>query len=392
MIKVKYISTDTDISSGLFYSQVKILEKFSSTKFSFKCISIKNFFYEKKLKDIRQLTGWPMRYSNNIFWILILLISAFFLALRIQESKTKYVYVGRGYYGGLIGYFLSKLGENFVWDPRSIYPLEMLGAGKFSKHSLSFKFWLYLEKKISLKSIGIIVVSEGHGKYYKRYTQFGISKKTPQIIVPCYGFSEDTQPTIKSLNKADKLLKKLSPEVPRIVYLGSLDDKWNNLSNYLPCFKNLLISGFNLIIMTQSPVKNKILDYLSEACSVSISDLESRIYLGDVRDETLQKIILEKSDCGIMLIDKVPDWFSRLSVKFAYYRCAGLPVILSKHFGGAINYLKKEKSENYFYYPTNQPLKISKLSDYHRKNLKEKSLDFFSPRNFYIAIENFLKK
>ena len=63
MIKVKYISTDTDISSGLFYSQVKILEKFSSTKFSFKCISIKNFFLQKKIKRHSTIN----RMANEIF-------------------------------------------------------------------------------------------------------------------------------------------------------------------------------------------------------------------------------------------------------------------------------------------------------------------------------------
>jgi hypothetical protein len=386
---IKYINTDTDIFSGLFKSQVQILKQFCPDHVDFECINVRNLFGKSKRGNIFEMTGWPMRYSNKILWLFPLIVSAFILALRLKREKPACIYVGRGYYGGLIGWFLNILGENFIWDPRSIYPLEELGAGKFHKKSLVFLLWLWFEKKIVSRSLGIIVVSEGHGKYYRRFTQRGLKNKVSIAVVPCYALPQNEQQEGYALDQAMFLSSDLAVGAPIVVYSGSLDEKWNKLSIYLPCFRDLILSGNNLIVMTQSSVKNQILEYLSKACSIPISALNSRICIANVADAKVQSAVLSQSDCGVMLMERVPDWYSRLSVKFANYRCAGLPVLVSRYFGGAISLLKNSDKSSYTIFDSRELVKIVALSPSQRAILREQSCALFSPVNFYLAVESF---
>lgn len=386
MKSIIYINTDTDIYSGLFKSQVGILQQFCPSQIEFECINIRNPFGKSKSAAIVEMTGWPMRYSNKILWLMPLIASAIILAFRLKKKYPESIFVGRGYYGGLIGWFLSTLDEKFIWDPRSIYPLEELGSGKFNKRNLAFLIWLWLEKKILAASIGAIVVSKGHGKYYKRFAQCGLKSKTPLAVVPCYAIP--CNQTRKGLvpKQAYRILKGRSPCA---VYSGSLDHKWNKLSIYLPCFRDILLGGNNLIVMTHSSVSDQVLEYLSKACSIPLNELNSRMFIGNVTDQVAQSEILLHSDYGVMLMERTPDWYSRLSVKFAQYRCAGLPVLVSRHFGGAVSLLKKSVKSSYKLYDSKESIEFISLTPFRRKKIQEQSYAIFSPANFHLAVKSF---
>lgn len=380
-MKISYINTDTKIDSGLFRTQVLPLENFASEKFDVEIINIRSIFSNSKKNRYMELVGWPMRYSNNIFWNMPLLVSAFIISLRLMILKKNVIFVGRGYYGGLIGYYLCKFGKQFVWDPRSIYPLEELGSGKFKKGSLAFSFWLRMEKKILSVVNGVIVVSSGHGKYYRRFSQYGVTKKVPTMIVPCFAsFMADKK--IIPDTMTIKSLEKLEPTNPKIVYFGSLDYKWNNLNLYLPVFDELIKKGFNLVVLTQSAVKQEIREYLSK-----YPKLDTRLLIKNVGDPDLQSNILHECDFGLMIMSKVPDWFSRIGVKFATYRSAGLPVLVSKNFGGAISILKKSNQKSYVLAEDIKTLKADFLSESERAEIKDQSYQLFSVDNFFKVIE-----
>ena len=389
-MQINYINTDTKIDSGLFRSQVKVLYGSCPNHYNFNCINIKTPF-QKSSKNFKEITGWPMRYSNNILWLIPLIFSSMLIAEFLKKDSKHDVYVARGYYGGLIGYFLSKSGCNFIWDPRSIYPLEEMGAGKFTKKSLSFAAWLLLEKKILRSCNGVIVVSDGHGKYYRRFTERNYKYKTPQFLVPCY--AEQYQYETYAEDIAEDILSKLDKNLPRVVYSGSLDDKWNKLSLYLPVFKELLLKKNNLIILTQSNVKKTILEYVKYDDNRLEINNQNRLIIKNIPDTDVHSAILRKSDWGLMIMGRVPDWYSRLSVKFAMYRCAGLRVIITKFFGGALSTLKKNKDESYIVLDRKyESLNFINITDSNTKEIiKDTSINTFNPANFFKAIDFFEK-
>lgn len=381
MKKIVYINTNTSIDSGLFRSQVLPLENFSSETFDLEIINIRSAFSASTNYRYIELVGWPMRYSNNIFWVMPLLISAFIIALRLIILKRNVIFVGRGYYGGLIGYYLCRFGKQFVWDPRSIYPLEELGSGKFSKGSLGLSFWFRMEKKILSVVNGVIVVSSGHGKYYRRFSQYGITKKVATMIVPCFASIFADKKIIPGA-KIIRSLEKLEPTNPKIAYFGSLDDKWNNLDLYLPVFDELIEKGFNLVVLTQSAVKQEIKKYLTK-----YPKLDTRLLIKNVGDPDLQAFILHECDIGLMIMSKTPDWFSRIGIKFATYRSAGLPVLISKNFGGALSLLKKSNQQSYVLAEDIKTLKAHFLSDSERTKIKDQSYQLFSVDNFFKVLD-----
>jgi hypothetical protein len=224
-------------------------------------------------------------------------------------------------------------------------------------------------------------VSPGHGKYYRRFSQYGSTKKAVTMIVPCFAsFMVDEK--IISDTSVSGFLEELKPSNPKIVYFGSLDYKWNNLNLYLPVFDELIKKGFNLVILTQSAVKQEIREYLSKH-----RDLDTRLLIKNVGDPDLQSNILHECDFGLMIMSKVPDWFSRIGVKFATYRSAGLPVLVSKNFGGAISILKKSNQKSYVLAEDIKTLKADFLSESERAEIKDQSYQLFSVDNFFKVIE-----
>lgn len=386
MKNIIYINTDTDITSNLFNTQVNILKSFCPKNYSIQFVNIRNIFSKKKL-NCEDIYGWPMRYSNNFMWCIPLVISSIFISMKLYLKRKNTIFVGRGYYGGLIGLFLSIIWkQTFVWDPRSIYTLEELGSGKFKKPSLIFCLWIKLERMIVKNSNAIIAVSMGHKKYYNLVSQKYHKIKTPIYIVPCYAEQ------YKLHNKDNTFITSIFSSFPynsiNIAYCGSLDRKWNNIDLYVEAFSELIKEGYCLVILTQSEVNTYIYKNISKMINIEKNILKQKIKILNISDIKIQHLVLKRADYGIMLMDKVPDWFSRLGVKLSMYRIAGLPVIISKYFGGAINLLKSIDDFNIIIYDKKNIPKLRKLPDKLRITITKNSMQIFNPSNFFSAISN----
>ena len=58
--------------------------------------------------------------------------------------------MARGYLSGAIAYYSKKMfGINYVFDPRSLYALESITAGRMTMDSFAYKFWVKIEEKIA---------------------------------------------------------------------------------------------------------------------------------------------------------------------------------------------------------------------------------------------------
>ena len=153
MKSVIYLNCDTPVNSGLFKDQVLKMLNFSPKGVNMSVVNVANLnsMFSSK-NSYTTFYGFPMRWANKVFGLFFLIISSLIIAFLLRfKFRNADFFVARGYYGGLIGFFLSLFGSRFIWDPRSIYPLEQLDKGFFKKNTFPLKFWYFLEK-ISCKT------------------------------------------------------------------------------------------------------------------------------------------------------------------------------------------------------------------------------------------------
>lgn len=366
-----YLIVNEGLNNGLIQSQVKNPIIFNSLEKEVGILSIERIgrIFKKDNSNIKINTlpfGIPYKlFLFNLIGYIFIPFLAFSYALLISFLiKGNDVIIARSYFPGLVAYYLKIIkGTNYKFDPRSLFIHESITKGLITEGDFLHKKWLYWEKKIIDGAELILVVAKKQKEYYENLS----TKKCDIEYIPCY--SSDFQ--FKSLNRSDYL--PFDDKEIVIAYYGSLDNGWNNIDKYYEFFKEAINHGYKICIISQN-YKN-----LKKDIRFTSDD----IFLVDTDMEKNHSDYLQLADYGVVLMPKVSDWETRLSVKFVEYLNHGLGVFVGEYVGEAVR-LSKEYFYDYntiisgnLYFKT--PVKLS-LED--KLKISNKSKLIFGMSNF----------
>jgi hypothetical protein len=323
--KILFLVVNEDPGLGLVSSQLTDPVR-SALKVPYQIYHISLPNLSKRHADIhRSYTGLPLRYflfSNLIFlYVIYCFFQALFISVYIRRKKFSAVYC-RGYVSGLIGAIINRLFNTpYVFDPRSMFVQENKGAGKIKNKRIE-SVWLRIERFIVEGAHRVVSVSRSQSKYYENNY-----KMRDSVIIPC--FSAPARP-IKE-KQASELKRELGFAESDVIvgYFGSLDYKWNNINHYISLFDVIREKGAKVLILSQNhDLINKHIE--------SHPNVRVLVTNGVSIDELRQT--LQICDYGLVSMMPLPDWESRLSVKFVEYLGAGLTVLVGKYVGEAVWY------------------------------------------------------
>ncbi|UOE80891.1 hypothetical protein LTQ03_05765 [Vibrio splendidus] len=326
-MKYIFLSVNEDLSCGLLKTQFMDPIK-NNFNHKYDIVSINRPFYKGKTDGVMSLNLLIPQslLAYNVFcffYLLWAMLCALLIKIRLCSSKERKL-VARGYLSGLIAYYLKiNFGIGYIFDPRSIYPLECITAGRMRKGSIPYRFWMSVESKIVRFSERTVCVSSGMEQYYS--DNYDVDNTT---IVPCYrtehgGFDKNVN--VQSIkNKLD-----LNNNKKTVLYFGSLNNGWNNIDLYIDFISNRFSEDVQFLIISQD--RDRILlSKLGTLDNVHVQSLDTLPH-----DVTIEDVF-HCSDYGMIFMSESYDWFTRLSVKFAEYTYFGLPVITNQWVGEAV--------------------------------------------------------
>lgn len=319
MKKVYFLVINEDLKSGLLQEQLlnpikqNLLDKYVPVLFNIHRIGKGKYIDEKiKVINIPLLIPYKVFLFNRLFFLTPILALFYAIILSIKIDKRSELVV-RSYFPGLVAYMLNKIANvNYIFDARSLFIDEhsdrIIGSNR--------RMWERFEKKILQNSKKNISVSHYQNEYYKSTSE----SDSKNIVVHCF---YDVKRIIDTEEK--KILRKqfgINQDDITVCYFGSLNKWWNNIEMYSNAFDELANSGIKVLILSQ--------DYKS-LCFNN----ENIIIINTDENKDLDSL-LQICDYGIILLEKNPDWKTRLSVKFAAYTSNGIPTILGQYVGEAV--------------------------------------------------------
>ncbi|WP_432453557.1 hypothetical protein ACRRS0_21465 [Agarivorans sp. QJM3NY_29] len=370
-MKYIFISVNENLNCGLLKSQFiePIINHFEE---NFEIVSINRPFYSQEMEGVSQLNILlPQSVVAYNFLCVLYNLWAICCALILRvrynvNSDTKLV--ARGYLSGLVAYYVKRIFNiDYIFDPRSLYPLECITANRMKVNSISYRYWVGVESKIIGLAARTSCVSLGMADYYSRH--YNVDNI---VMVPCFrtehgGF--DKNKDVSSLKDSLNLNQKKKT----ILYYGSLNSGWNNLDLYTSHILNEFGRDVQFLIVSQD--RDKIL-------SSELGSLENvRVYSLDTLPEGITiNDIFHCADYGMIFMDESHDWFTRLSVKFAEYTYFGLPVITNKWVGEAVRLINE-----YQLYPSkviesNKCILVVPTVE-NKSRISHWAFDYFSPIN-----------
>ncbi len=323
----------------------------------------------------------PFRYINfrKTFFLneIICLFYALAIALRTLSQLSSSTLVCRGYVPGLVGWWLNRLfSVPYVFDPRSLYVHEHVGSGSIKEGSVIQRYWLSIERRVVSRAVRIVCVSKGMVKYY---VGLGVRRNGPVMIIPCFAAAQDPLPEQERARIRQQLGYADSAIV--IAYYGSLNGGWNNLKMYSEFFQAAGAVGAKVLIISQDATALK----QSELGRVPFIRIMGGPSVNPVESATL----LGAADYGVVLMGEVPDWETRLSVKFAEYTCGGLPVIVGKFVGEAARLVRaNDLRPSLILDGTTQQLPLRKATSDERDRIRSWATSYFSNRNIMRLISD----
>jgi len=379
-LKYYFVIANEKLNSGLLQSQlIKPLEVYFKDQAILinLCRPFTTKYKSNNITIINIPILIPFRFINyNILCIfndILCILYAFFIFIRIFNIKRqKRIFVNRGYVPGLVGYWMKILFNNeFVFDPRSLYIYEHIGANNIIKDSICYKYWKWLEKRVSRKSKNIVCVSKAMSDYFSNINYKCYDKN---IRIPCIA---EPVNSVLDLNNYLEIRNKYNYKESDIVvaYYGSLNYGWNNLLLYMNYFKKLNTLGYKILILSQdaSTLRNTELSYIENLS----------IYGGDTREAQSQALeLLQVADYGIILMKNSPDWETRLSVKFTQYTSFGIPVIVNKYVGEASRLIKKyDLNPSLIIDKSDSDIKLYKAPIEQKKHIRLWAKEYFNQKN-----------
>ncbi|MFM7013195.1 MAG: glycosyltransferase [Betaproteobacteria bacterium] len=323
----------------------------------------------------------PFRFINfrETFFLndVICLFYALAIALRTLSQLSSSTLVCRGYVPGLVGWWLNRLlGVPYIFDPRSLYVHEHVGSGSIKEGSVIQRYWLSIERRVVRRAVRTVCVSKGMVNYYEG---LGVSRNGPVVIIPCFATAQNPLPEQERTRIRQQHGYADSDLV--IAYYGSLNDGWNNLKMYSEFFQAAGAVGAKVLIISQ------------DAMALKQSELGClpfvRIMGGPGVNPDAAAALLGAADYGVVLMGEVPDWETRLSVKFAEYTCGGLPVIVGKFVGEAARLVRaNDLKPSLILEGTIRQLPLRKATSDERDRIRSWATSYFSNRNIMRLISD----
>jgi hypothetical protein len=380
-MKLLYFTTE-DLNSGLFQSQVFGLLKAvrESQKNIYITILVINQPWKVKSHiNILELLKKenieviyipllpPMRwltynfFISNIYLIYLTTISYLFVNFK------KYDFIHCRHY--LTSLVLIKLRyNNFLFDVRSLHVFEYIQAKKIKINSITYNYWLNLEKLIIQKAAAVSVVSKTMIPYFE-----SIHKRK-------YNFC----PIIADFNVINYCLtsrllirNQLKWNDKRIyVYSGSFGLYGIN-KEYLAKMLKFIIKYDNnsRFLFLVSNHKNEVEHF------ISVNNFDPKIF--HIKNTSYSDMYryLSAADIGIHSLPNQIDGFSRLGTKIIEYWASGLPVIINNNIGEAARICIEHNFGKVINFNLNQSdfdLIITELNKLNRNKIYNDSEKLFS--------------
>ncbi|URC13106.1 glycosyltransferase [Flavobacterium sp. B183] len=337
--------TIEDIGSGLFKNQVinklnAILHVDSSV--SFEIIVLNSPLKHKRNKKILQhyknilperikikyyAVLPPLRYALSSKMQSYLLLKWLELFCRIFVKFRGDIIHCRSYWTTIITSRISD--KPIVFDLRSLYPAENVAAGNLILNSKEYNYWLELEKECLIRATVNCAVSPAMVTYINDVNPKSVTRLNPIIVnTEEIYFNEDSRFKIrKQLGWQENII---------LVYSGSLGVSGLNvqtLSNVLSLFVKSS-DNFRFLFLS-SDSKESIVNLLSKA-----EVPEERYYITEAKSNELYKW-LSASDIGFHALPVQLDSATRLGTKVVEYWVNGLPVIVNKNVGAAVDLISE---------------------------------------------------
>lgn len=384
-MKLLFLTANEQLDGGLLQSQlVKPVEAHFGGKATIVNLHrpLANRFQSKLGRIINIPILVPFRFVNfQAIFVLNEFICMFYalaVALRTWKPGSRMTLVCRGYVPGLVGWWLNcLLGVRYIFDPRSLYVHEHVGSGDIKEGSLIQSYWLWVERRIIRRAARTVCVSKGMVTYYDGLGGGGGGGKF--VLIPCFSASPQALPD----SERKKIRQKFgySDDDLVIAYFGSLNGGWNNLSMYSDFFQAAGGSGAKILIISQDApaLKQSVLARLPYICITGGPSVKAN-------EATM---MLNAADYGVVLMGEVPDWETRLSVKFAEYTCGGLPVIVGKFVGEAARLVRaNELGPSIVFDGTMEDLNLRKATADDRERIRSWATKYFSDHNITRLVDD----
>jgi hypothetical protein len=376
-MKFTFLSANEQLSSGLLQSQM-IRPALAILGSAITIVNIHRPFANRFSYDDLQVLNLPIlvpfRFINfrSLFFLndFICLFYALAIAVRLPRQARGSIFVSRGYVPGLVAWWLNRLtGTAYFFDPRSLYVHEHVGSGNVRESSLVQRYWLWVERRLVNCAEATVCVSQAMATYYNT---LGLKTPVKTILIPCFAEVKPI-PDAQSRAKARNTLRFTDDDIV-IAYYGSLNSGWNNLDIYSEFFRTAGEAGAKILIISQ------------DAAVLQQSALANLPYVRIVGGPTLPAqeatLLLGAADYGVVLMGEVPDWKTRLSVKFAEYTCAGLPVIVGQYVGEAVRLVQTfDLAPSFVTNGTAHSMQFKKASVDDKKRIQRWATEYFSQNN-----------
>jgi hypothetical protein len=300
--------------------------------------------YRDRLSEIKielKKYGIPFKYTlipvlSNMFYSRIITIPFYYLShitylhKTIIGSKINVIHC-RSYHAAFFAAILKhlyRLEYKIIFDTRGAFPEEGAYFKFYSKSSLSFKLWKYIENYLFDQSAAIVFVSK---KFILATTPILHQKKS--VIIPTSSPVE-----LYCAEKSQELFRKLSDkyrlnsENKILVYLGVIGNKsWYSITKLLEIYNEYAkkYHNSNLLIISKSKLENvhniaKIFANIDPSriilaesnLAIEISHLLSLSHMGVYPTRSPSNVIEKR------LIDVL------IAAKTGEYLSSGLPIIV----------------------------------------------------------------
>lgn len=382
-MKLLFLSANEQLDGGLLQSQ---LVRPVQTHFGERASIINlhrpnaNRFRSDRVRIINLPVLVPFRFINfrSTFFLneVLCLFYALAIFLRTLSQLHGATLVCRGYVPGLVGWWLNRLfGVRYIFDPRSLYVHEHIGSGSLKEGSVIQRYWLWVERRLIRRAVRTVCVSKGMVTYYKG---LDLRRNGPIVNIPCFA----TAPEPLTEEEKARLRQQLGYADSDLViaYYGSLNGGWNNLKMYAEFFEAAGAVGAKVLIISQDAPALK----HSELAGLSFVHIMG----GPGVNPDAAATMLGAADYGVVLMGEVPDWETRLSVKFAEYTCSGLPVIVGKFVGEAARLVRTIDLEPSLIVDRRMMLPLRKATASERERIRSWAIGYFSHRNIIKLISD----
>jgi glycosyltransferase involved in cell wall biosynthesis len=332
--------TIEDIGSSLFRNQVinklnAILAVDSEVTFEILILNspLKYNIHQKILKEYRSTLSNrvkiryyavlpPLRYALSSIFQSILILKWLELFCRIFVKVKGDIIHCRSYWPTIVASKVYNI--PILFDLRSLYPAENVAAGKFEFNSKEYKFWVNQEANcINAASVNS-AVSEAMASYINTIKPSSVTHLNPIIVnADEIYFDEEERFNMRAnLGWQQNII---------LVYSGSLGVNGLNrdaLSNILVFFSKLS-DNFRFLFLS-SDSRDSIEELL-----INANIPKDHFFITESNAKQLYKW-LSASDIGFHALPLQIDSDTRLGTKVVEYWVSGLPVIINKNVGAAV--------------------------------------------------------